>query len=96
MVVHGGDFPWLSAHFSPRGSFDEVRPLFEDSLSKLDDNANNMDAWEAAFARIRAAVDLAAPDDHRVAEFILHIDGNEAWWRWSDEPFDEPDTPSDL
>jgi hypothetical protein len=23
-----------------------------------------------------------------VPEFLLHIDGTEAWWRWSDEPFE--------
>jgi hypothetical protein len=32
-------------------------------------------------------VSLAAPDGHLVPEFLLHIDGSEAWWRWSDEPF---------
>jgi hypothetical protein len=33
------------------------------------------------------AVSLAYPDGRRVPEFLLHIDGLEAWWRWSDEPF---------
>jgi hypothetical protein len=24
-----------------------------------------------------------------VAEFLLHIQGDQAWWRWSYEPFDD-------
>jgi hypothetical protein len=43
--------------------------------------------WEAAYDRIRQAVRLLAPDGRPVAEFLLHIDGDDAWWRWSDEPF---------
>ena len=27
------------------------------------------------------------PDGRPVPEFLLHVDGDDAWWRWSDEPF---------
>ncbi|MBX6751337.1 MAG: hypothetical protein IRY85_17015 [Micromonosporaceae bacterium] len=33
--------------------------------------------------------DLRNPEGRDVPEFLLHIDGDQAWWRWSDEPFDE-------
>jgi hypothetical protein len=52
-------------------------------LSEDDDD----DAWEAAYDRVRAAVSLIAPDGQAVPEFLLHIEGQDAWWRWSDEPF---------
>jgi hypothetical protein len=32
---------------------------------------------------------LTYPDGRDVPEYLLHIDGDEAWWRWSDEPFDK-------
>jgi hypothetical protein len=32
---------------------------------------------------------LLASDGHPVAEFLLHSDGDDAWWRWSDTPFVE-------
>ena len=43
--------------------------------------------WEPAYGRVREAVSLAAPDGRRVPEFLLHIQDESAWWRWSDEPF---------
>lgn len=30
-----------------------------------------------------------APDGRPVPEFLLHIEGADAWLRWSDEPFSE-------
>jgi len=89
LVVYGGDFPWLNARMFPREGFEEVRPLFEDELLRLDDYDANIQGWDDAYQRIRAEVSLAGPDGHLVPEFLLHIDGDEAWWRWSDEPFDE-------
>ncbi|MEV6847472.1 hypothetical protein [Actinoplanes sp. NPDC051411] len=37
------------------------------------------------------AVTLRYPEGNEVPEFLLHIQGDEAWWRWSDEPFDDDD-----
>ncbi len=38
---------------------------------------------------------LTSPDGP-VPEFLLHIEGEQAWFRWSDEPFDEDEeTPGD-
>jgi hypothetical protein len=34
-------------------------------------------------------VTLWYPDGREVPEFLLHLDGSVAWWRWSDEHFDE-------
>jgi hypothetical protein len=87
LVVTGGDFPWLKAQVRPAARFVEVQPLFEDELRRLDHLDEDPAPWEAAYDRIRQAVRLLAPDGRTVAEFLLHIDGDDAWWRWSDEPF---------
>lgn len=50
--------------------------------------------WEAAYRRIREVVRLLAPDGRTVPEFLLHIEDEDAWWRWSDEPFPEKDGES--
>jgi len=92
LVVTGGDFPWLKAQVRAAEGFAEVRPLFEEELRRLDHLDDDPDPWEAAYNRIRQTVRLHAPDGRPVAEFLLHIDGIQAWWRWSDESFPEPGT----
>ena len=56
-------------------------------LRRLDGLDDDPESWEAAYNQIRQAVRLLAPDGRPVPEFLLHIDGGDAWWRWSDEPF---------
>lgn len=88
LVVTGGDFPWLHASVLPGAGFDALRPLFDDEVRLCQDvDGDGAAAWEAAYDRIRQAVSLIAPDGQPVPEFLLHIDGEDAWWRWSDEPF---------
>ncbi len=89
LVVTGGDFPWLNAEVRPAAGFAEVRPLFDDELRLLEVLDEDPEPWEAAYRRIRTAVRLVAPDGLPVPEFLLHIQGTDAWWRWSDEPFTE-------
>ena len=89
LVMTGGDFPWLSAQVRPATGFEEIRPLFGEELRRLDFLDDEPEQWEAAYRRIRAVVRLLAPDGRPVPEFLLHIEGEDAWWRWSDEPFPE-------
>jgi hypothetical protein len=86
LVVTGGDFPWLEAQVRARAAFEDVRPLFIEELRRLDRIDDDVDAWEAAYAAVRAAVTLHYPQGGEVPEFLLHVDGETAWWRWSDEP----------
>jgi len=86
LVVTGSDFPWLHARVEPQDGFDNVRPIFEDELRLLDDLDDHIPAWEAIYQQIRQTVSLIKPDGRPVPEFLLHIDGREAWWRWSDTP----------
>jgi hypothetical protein len=91
LVVNGGDFPWLNAEVRPAAGFAEVRPLFDDEIRRADLMDEEPEQWEAAYRRVREVVRLLAPDGQPVPEFLLHIEGAEAWWRWSDEPFPEED-----
>jgi hypothetical protein len=90
LVVTDSDFPWLNATIRPTVGFEDVRPLFVDELRWLHADAGNPEQWDAAYERIRAATRLLAPDGHSVPEFLLHIDGDQAWWRWLEEPFTAP------
>jgi hypothetical protein len=92
LVVTGGDFPWLNAEVRPTAGFAEVRPLFDDELMRLELLDDDPEPWDAADRRIREAACLVAPDGRPVPEFLLHIQGADAWWRWSDEPFPETHT----
>lgn len=56
-------------------------------MDRIDDDPQT---WEAAYETIRGAVTLHYPGGRPVPEFLLHIDGGDAWWRWSDEPLTQP------
>jgi hypothetical protein len=90
LVVTGGDFPWLNALLRPAPGFEQVRPLFQEELRALE-RIDHPGAWETAYENIRGAVTLDYPDGRPVPEFPLHIDGQDAWWRWRDEPFTKPE-----
>ena len=96
LVVYGGDFPWVNALLLPKEGFEEIRSLFEEEMRSLDAYDEDIEGSENAYRRVWAAVSLAAPDGHLVREFILHIDGIKAWWRWTDEPFEDEGAPSPL
>ncbi|GAB7051329.1 hypothetical protein [Catenuloplanes indicus] len=89
LVVTGGDFPWLHARVEPAGGLEDVRPLFVDELRLLERVDEDVEAWERAYDAVRNVVVLRYPDGRDVPEFLLHVDGDEAWWRWSDQAFDD-------
>ena len=85
--VTGGSFPWLEARVEARPAFDGIRPLFDAEWA-----ASQVEDWDRAdelYRQINAALRLADPDGVEVAEFLLHIQGDDAWWRWSYEPLEE-------
>ena len=91
LVVTEGDFPWLNARVDEGPGFESVRPLFDEDLRALDRIDDDPAAFEAAYNRIRERLTLVDPLGRTVPEFLLHIDGDQAWWRWADEPFDQTD-----
>jgi hypothetical protein len=86
--VTSADFPWLNAQVVRSQGFELVEPLFEDELRHLNSSLDEeTDAWTQAYERIRSETSLTDPDGILVPEYLLHIAGDEAWWRWADEPF---------
>ena len=85
-------FPWLTAIVHPKVGFEAVAGLFREELRQLDDVPDEESPeWVAAYDAIRAQTALLDPDGKAVPEYLFHIDGTEAWWRWSDEPFSTND-----
>ncbi|HVF05724.1 MAG TPA: hypothetical protein VNA20_12860 [Frankiaceae bacterium] len=85
--VTGRDQPWLLARVESRAGFDAVAPLFAEELRLLDRLDSDAEEWEAAYRRVRAATRLTDPAGDDVAEYLLHVDGDQAWWRRHHEPF---------
>jgi hypothetical protein len=73
LVVTGLDDPWLIAHVEPGPALDRYRPAFDD------------DSADPSHAEMRRALRLRRPDGATVSAYSLHVDGDEAWWRWTEE-----------
>ncbi|MFF0644474.1 hypothetical protein ACFYVV_12780 [Streptomyces tendae] len=89
ILIEDADFPWLSGRFRAGPAYGAVRDLFVRELALVEgDGAECRAEWEAVRAEIERRVRLVSPDGP-VAEFLLHIEGDRAWFRWSDEPFEQ-------
>ncbi|MEV8100563.1 hypothetical protein [Kitasatospora sp. NPDC085879] len=84
--IDEADFPWLAGTFRPGPAWAAVAPWFAETLALLE--TEEYDGFDEAYERVSAELTLSAPTGP-VAEFLLHIDGDRAWFRWSDEPFDQ-------
>jgi len=84
--VQASDFPWLVGRFDPEPGFADLKPLFDHEVA-LVDSGNDMDydAWEAVQHQIDQLTSLIKPDGRQVTDFVLHIRGDEASFRWLDE-----------
>jgi hypothetical protein len=87
IVIEDGDYPWLHGRFRALPAFADVRPWFDEELALLD-AGDDTGRWSRAYDRITDSLSLVAPAGP-VAEFLLHIRGDQARFRWTDEPFDE-------
>jgi hypothetical protein len=86
--VTDSDMPWLHARVEAPPEFEKIRHLFEAELHLLDRVDEDPMAYERAYQAVEDAVRLINPAGSSVPEFLIHVDGSAAWWRWSDEPFD--------
>lgn len=88
ILIDDADFPWLSGRFTAGTAFDGVRELFARELALMElDDETGWEEWETVHDQIQRRVSLIAPGGP-VPEFLLHIEGDRAWFRWSDEPFE--------
>ena len=75
------DQPFDYCRFEPAPAFAAVAPLFAASLRAL--KADEASTFERAYKQIEAlGLALVSPDgDERIDEFLLNIDGDQAWFR---------------
>ncbi|MFF7456311.1 hypothetical protein [Kitasatospora sp. NPDC008115] len=86
VVVDSADFPWLYGRFVPGPGFAAVEPWFTEAAALVE--ADEWERFEECYDRIASTLTLVGPKGP-AAEFLLHIEGDQARFRWSDEPFDE-------
>ncbi|MGH1491747.1 MAG: hypothetical protein ACRBK7_20545 [Acidimicrobiales bacterium] len=73
------DQPWFFGAWHPTLSFQPYESLFEEELSFLDSMDEMWDEWEQRYQLIRQVLLLKTPDGIDVAEWVLHVDGEEAF-----------------
>lgn len=83
ITVTEDDFPWQRGRFVAEPVFAEVKPWFDEVLAIVE--SDGFERFDAAYDRIPRELTLVSPSGP-VKDFLLHIDGDEAWFRWSDEP----------
>ena len=77
------DMPWHWGSFEPTKYFDTVKSLFEREIQLLDTLDSNMQEWNENWEKIiEPGLCLVSDQDKQeITEFLIHIDGNEVWWR---------------
>lgn len=89
LIVTGGDMPWVNARVEHRPGFAGVKPLFEEEFRLLDlIDTGGIAEWEAVQSAICSQARLTDAEGAEVPEYLLHIQGSCAWWRWHDTPFE--------
>jgi hypothetical protein len=76
------DFPWYGGSFQAAPAYAAVKQLFSEELRLL--QADEMDAWEEVWAEIEEPGLKLLPTDGgaAISELLIHLDGEEAWWRY--------------
>ncbi len=78
------DFPWIRGRFRPEPAFRPLRPIFAAWIEAV--NSGDVEALRQAHEAIYPAVTMTDPAGREVPWFILVIEGDEARFRWRDEP----------
>ena len=87
LTVTEGGFPWVTASVQALEAFLPWRAAFDEERRLLDGLDDHVEQWEDAYRRIDEHLTLHDPTGERVPEYLLHIEADTAWWRWSHEPF---------
>lgn len=76
------DFPWMHCKFESTNEFEIIRPLFETELIVLE--SEDIEKWEESYKPIEELnLILLDTDKSEIIEnFLLHIQGDEAWFRF--------------
>ncbi|MEU8246875.1 hypothetical protein [Nonomuraea sp. NPDC048916] len=84
IMIVGTDQPWLHGRFTAGPAFRDLEPLFQEELALIDHLEEEYERWETLYERIARQLRLIAPTGP-VPEFLLHVQGDHAWFRWSEE-----------
>ena len=78
----GSDMPWWLGEFDPAPGFASIRTLFDRERELLDAD-EDMDAWGRTWDELSDGLVLEPLDGRKpITEFLLHIEGKEATWRY--------------
>jgi hypothetical protein len=82
LVAYDLDFPWFYCHFTPTEAFAPHRAGFDEDLRWLEVGEAD-EAYYDHYEKITADMKLIRTnsDSHHVKQFLLHIDGDKAWFR---------------
>ena len=76
------DQPWVVCYFQAEPEFAKYESYFKEELRLLD--LDDMTSWEQAYSAIDGLGLVLEPVNHeeeKITDFILHIRGDEAWFR---------------
>ena len=82
LTEDGTDMPWVLCRFEPAEGFAAVAELFAEELGLLEED--EMDAWAMVQEQIAARELWLRPlhGGEPIREFLLHVDGDRAWFRF--------------
>jgi hypothetical protein len=83
-VLEHLDAPWFYGRVVAREGFSALQPMFDREQRMATDVVNDPRGWWRAYRRLREQVHLIKPAGRDAAEFLLHIEGRRARWRYSD------------
>ncbi|MGX4731998.1 hypothetical protein [Kitasatospora griseola] len=84
--IDDADFPWLHGEFTPGPGWPGFAPRFAECRELAE--AEEWDAWGRIHLTLEQELTLHAPEGP-MAEFLLHIEPPRAWFRFSEEPFED-------
>ena len=83
-ITEQGNFDmfWAEETFTPAPAFASFQPLFDRERRLLE--ADRMEEWQEAWDEIEQHGLRLVPADgsEPISEFLVHIDGRTAWWRY--------------
>jgi hypothetical protein len=86
LVVERLDGPWVRGRVDPRDGFAALRPVFEHEQRLAGRLMHDPFGWWRAQRSVRRAIRLIKPNGEEASEFLLHIDGRRASWRYWEFP----------
>ena len=77
------DQPFINCKFEPAEAYADFKPLFDAELQELEKD-EDLDHWQRLYQKIfDLGLRLESEDgSEQINEFLLHIQDNEAWFRY--------------